>query len=89
MCPIVHPVALVNIFKIFFRGFPRIAEYNIRLNIILNSYWSQHLRGLEPKSGDFILFRNTEKLVKYNGKKDRDSMKKWLKEKSKVKHDEL
>jgi len=74
------------------RGYPRLAKYNIKRNIILANEWSQVLRGLSPKPGDFFMIRNIEKMIKYKGSRKLDAMKKWIKEKSEKKvqeHDEL
>lgn len=71
------------------RGYPRLAKYNIKRNIILDNPWSQVLRGMNPKAGDFFLIRNLEKMVKYTGSRKLDAMRKWIQEKSEIKHDEL
>lgn len=71
------------------RGYPRIAQYNIKRNVILINSWSQVLRGMKPKAGDFFLIRNLDKMVKYEGEKSFEPFKDWIKQKSKVGHDEL
>jgi hypothetical protein len=44
---------------------------------------------MKPKAGDFFLIRNLDKMVKYEGEKSFEPFKDWIKQKSKVGHDEL
>ena len=76
------------------KKFPRLAQYNLGRNIILDHPYAQRLYGMKPKPGDFFLFRGAEKIVRYEGELELEAIAAWAIEKStkKIKfdsHDEL
>ena len=63
-------------------------------NVILDHPFAQRLFGMKPKPGEFLLFRGTEKIVRYDGQLELEAMAEWAVEKSIKKidfesHDEL